>query len=345
MTMKPIDLRSDTVTRPTPAMRRAMAEAEVGDDVFGDDPTVIQLQERVASILGKEAALYLPSGTMANQIALAILGRSGDEVYCDRNCHLFNYECGSPAYIARVQLHPLDGESGVFSAAQVEAALRPPDHHHPPSAVVAIENTHNRGGGTVWPLQEVQRISALCRERGLKLHLDGARLWNAAVASGVAERIWAGYADTVNVCFSKGLGAPVGSAIAASRELINEAHRMRKRLGGGMRQAGIIAAGALYALDFHRDRLVDDHRRARRLAEGLAEVRGFSVDPARVATNIVIVDFAARGIDALVFAAEVKSRGLLVTQASRHRVRLVTHLDVDDADIDGALKIVHELYR
>ncbi|MBN2361777.1 MAG: aminotransferase class I/II-fold pyridoxal phosphate-dependent enzyme [Deltaproteobacteria bacterium] len=342
--MNPIDLRSDTVTRPTPAMRRAMAEAEVGDDVFGDDPTVIALQERVAGILGKEAALFVPSGTMANQIALAVLGRSGDEVYCDRNCHLFNYESGSPAFIARVQLQPLDGERGVFTAAQVEAALRPPDHHHPPSAVVAVENSHNRGGGTVWPLPEMQRISALCRERGLGLHLDGARLWNAAAASGVAERVWAGLADTVNVCFSKGLGAPVGSALAGTRELMDEAHRMRKRLGGGMRQAGIIAAGALHALDFHRDRLSEDHRRARRLAEGLAEIRGFDIDPERVETNIAIVDFTARGIDASVFAAEVKSRGLLVTLAGRHRVRLVTHLDIGDRDIEAALEIVHGLY-
>jgi len=341
--MRTIDLRSDTVTRPTAAMRQAMAEAEVGDDVFGEDPTIRRLEERVAELLGKEAALYVPSGTMANQIALAVLSHSGDEVYCDAGCHLFNFEGGAPAMLSRVQLHPLPGERGVFTRTQVEEQLRPDDDHFPPSTLIAVENTHNRGGGTVWPLEEIVRLRALSQERGMKLHMDGARLWNAAAASGIAERDWAAHADTVSVCFSKGLGAPVGSALATSRELIVQAHRMRKRLGGGMRQAGVIAAGALHALEQHRARLPDDHRRARRLAEGLAELPGLQVDPGSVATNIVVVDVDPQRHDPAALVAAAEAKGVRFLVAGLNKLRLVTHLEIDDDSVAQAIAVITAL--
>lgn len=342
--MKWIDLRSDTVTRPTDEMRKAMYQAEVGDDVFNEDPTIRQLQDETAELLGKEAALYVPSGTMANQIALHILTNPGDEVYCEEGAHIFNYEAGAPALLSGIQLHPVPGKRGVFTRQQVEERLRPADHHFPPSVVIEVENTHNRSGGNIWSMSELRRINELARERGMKIHLDGARLWNAAAASGIPEKDWAQYADTVSVCFSKGLGAPVGSVIAGSRELIEEAHRMRKRLGGGMRQAGIVAAGALYGLHHHRERLIEDHHRARTLAKGLAEIPGFGVDVEHIDTNIVILDLAKRAIDARRFAESLKEKGILVTFAGPSKVRFVTHLDLNDGDIENALVIMRELF-
>lgn len=339
-----IDLRSDTVTRPGDAMREAMYRAEVGDDVFGEDPTIRRLEERVAELLGKEAALFVPSGTMSNQIAISILTEEGDEVYCEAGSHIFNYEGGAPAFISRVQLHPIRGVRGVFKREQVEEVLRPDNSHFARSSLIEIENTANRGGGTVWPLAEIRRLSELAKERNMSVHLDGARLWNAAVASGTPEHQYAQYADTVSVCFSKGLGAPVGSALVASRELIGRGHRLRKKLGGGMRQAGIIAAGALYAVEHNRARLVEDHHRAKRLAQGLNTIPGLDVDVEHVDTNIVLLDLSRRGIDAESFAATVREHGLLVTLAGPQRVRLVTHLDVNDGDIDDAVNIVRELY-
>ncbi|MFH0883104.1 MAG: low specificity L-threonine aldolase [bacterium] len=339
-----IDLRSDTVTRPTPEMRKAMFKAEVGDDVFGEDPTINRLQERVAEILGKEAALYVPSGTMSNQIAIKVLTREGDEVYCDQGAHIYNYEAGAPAFISRVQIRPIQGIRGVFTALQVEELLQTDNAHFPHSALVSIENTANRGGGTVWPLAEIRRIRELATEKGMRVHLDGARLWNAVAASGTPEKDWAQYADTVSVCFSKGLGAPVGSALVGSKELIAEAHRIRKKLGGGMRQAGIIAAGALYALENNRERLVEDHHRAKTLTMGLAEIPGFAVDLEHVDTNIVIVDMTERAIEGQQFAKRVAEKGLLVTLAGHYKVRFVTHLQISDQDIEDALKIVRSLY-
>lgn len=339
-----IDLRSDTVTRPTEAMRQAMMEAEVGDDVFGEDPSIIALEKRTAELLGKEAALYVPSGTMSNQIAINILTEASDEVYCEAGAHIFNYEGGAPSFISRVQIRPVTGKRGVFTADQVEDLLLPSNSHFARSRLISVENTSNRGGGTVWPLAEVRRLSELAHEHDMFLHLDGARLWNAVAATGTPERDWAQYADTVSVCFSKGLGAPVGSAMVGSKELIEKAHRVRKKLGGAMRQAGIVAAGALYAIDHHRERLVEDHRRAKHLAESLADIPGFDVNPGHIDTNIVIIDITKRGIDSEQFAERCASEGLLVTQASRWRVRFVTHLDVDDDDVEQAIKIVRKLY-
>jgi len=339
-----IDLRSDTVTKPTEKMREAMFAAEVGDDVFGEDPTINKLQERVASILGKEAALYVPSGTMSNQIAINLLTEPGDEVYCDAGAHIFNYEGGAPAFLSGVQIRPIQGQRGVFTVDQLEALIQADNSHFARSALVNIENTSNRGGGTVWPLAEVRRISELAHEKGMKVHLDGARIWNAVAASGTPEKDWAQYADTVSVCFSKGLGAPVGSALVGSQELISKAHRVRKKLGGGMRQAGIVAAGALYGLENHRERMVEDHRRAKWLAQELATIPGFDIDLEHVDTNIIIVDLSERAIEAEQFAVRALEKGLLVTLAGRYKVRFVTHLQISDNDIEEAVAIVKELY-
>ncbi len=279
-----IDLRSDTVTRPTPAMRRAMAEAEVGDDVLGDDPTVAAL----AQILGKESAVYMPSGTMTNQVAVRTWTEPGDEIIIEAGAHTYFFESGGPAALSGVMCRLIQGERGLFTADQVRAVLRPANEHFPRTRLVCVENTHNRGGGTVWPLRQVAEVAAVAREAGLKVHLDGARLWNASVAAGVPEKDYAAHFDSASVCFSKGLGAPVGSALAGTREFIARARRFRKMFGGGMRQAGIIAAGALYALEHHRERLAEDHANARRLAEGLAGLAGIEIDPATVETNIVV---------------------------------------------------------
>lgn len=326
----PIDWRSDTVTRPTEAMRRAMAEAEVGDDVLGDDPTVRRLEEATAALLGKEAAVYMPSGTMCNQVALRTHTEPGDEVLLDAEAHILCYESGAPAALAGVTTRPLPGRRGIFAAADLIAAIRPPGPTYIPAKLCCVENTHNRGGGSIWPLNALAEVAAAAMERGLRLHLDGARLWNATVASGVPEHVYAAPFDTVTVCFSKGLGAPVGSALAGGRELIARARRFRKMYGGGMRQAGIIAAGALYALEHHRERLAEDHARARRLAEALAELPTVELDPATVETNIVI--FRLRHGNAREVTARLAEQGVLMIATAPDRIRAVSHLDISDAD-------------
>ncbi len=336
-----VDLRSDTVTKPTATMRRVMFDAEVGDDVFGEDPSIRALEERVAEILGKEAALFVPSGTMANQISLAVIANTGSEIYCSEKAHIFNYESGGISVIARAQLHTIPGDRGIFSADEVAKRLRPVDDHFPVSRIIEIENTMNGGGGAIWPLDLVAAHRELANQHGMWIHLDGARLWNAAVGSGVREETWASYADTVSVCFSKGLGAPVGSAIAGSRSFIEEAHRWRKRLGGGVRQAGIIAAGALYAIEHHRDRLHDDHQRAKRLAEELNQYDVIDVDMEGVQTNIVWLTF--KDDSALTMMNSLKERGIGTIAFDGQRMRLVTHLDVDDKGIDAALLAFREL--
>lgn len=335
---RPIDLRSDTITQPTPAMRQAMATAEVGDDVFGDDPTVRRLEERTAEILGKEAAVFVPSGTMANQLAVRVHTEPGDEVILEANAHLYYYEAGAPAALAGVQCRCLPGQRGIFTAADLRAALRPSDVHFPPTRLVCLENTHNRGGGRIWPLAQIQEIAAVAREHRFRLHLDGARLWNAAVASGMAERAIAAPFDSVNVCFSKGLGAPIGSALAGSAAVIQRARRFRKQYGGGMRQAGIIAAGALYALEHHRERLADDHAHAQRLACGLAQLKGVELDPRTVETNIVL--FRLTAATARAVAEELAARGVRVLATGPDTIRAVTHLHVSATDIDRALEIL-----
>jgi threonine aldolase len=322
-------------------MRRAMAEAAVGDDVFGDDPTVSELERETASLLGREAALFVPSGTMANQISLALLAGPGTEVLVDENAHLHNYEGGAAAALWGLTLRTVPGERGRLAPEQIRDAVRPANEHFAPLVAVAFENTHNRAGGAVWPAQALDAAIVAAREAGLRVHLDGARLWNAATATGLSpERLSRG-ADTVSVCFSKGLGAPVGSAVAAKGELISRARFLRKRLGGGMRQAGIIAAGALYALRHHRERLAEDHGRAARLAASLTGLPGVRVLP--VESNIVIVDLAdtARRQEEIVAALEREE--ILAIGFGKTRLRLVTHLDVGDEAVDHACRILPRL--
>lgn len=338
--MQLIDLRSDTVTKPTTAMREAMAKAEVGDDVFGDDPTVKELEIETATLLGKEAALFTASGTMANQLALRSQTEPGDEVLVEANAHIYYYEGGGPAALSGVMCRCLEGQRGIFTGSDVEAALRPSDPHFPRTRLVCIENTHNRGGGKIWSPEQTREVAVMARKHNLQLHLDGARLWNASVATGIAERDYAAAFDTVSVCFSKGLGAPIGSALVGSKAVIDRARRFRKMIGGGMRQAGVIAAGALYALRQHRARLAEDHANARRLAAGLAKIKGLETDPAQVETNMV--RFAVRTIPAAQFVEGLKSRGVLVLPVARDTIRAVTNLMVTTADIDRALGIIAE---
>ena len=326
-----IDLRSDTVTRPTEEMRRAMLEAPVGDDVFGEDPTVHRLEEYVADLLGKQAALYAPSGTMTNQIGVQVNTNRGEEVLLHEGSHIFVYEAGAPAMLSSVQLRTLTGENGVLSPETVNAAVRPEDVHFPRSRLLCLENTHNTSGGKVFPLEDFAAAAARARELGLKVHLDGARLFNAQAATGTPAREWCAHADTVSVCSSKGLGAPVGSLLAGDEETIREARRARKAFGGGMRQAGIIAAASLYAFKNNVDRLGEDHRRASDLAAGLREAGYEAAEPE---TNLVLVavDMPSEFLQAL------SREGVLATPGRPGFVRLCTHLDVGDEDIQTAVE-------
>jgi threonine aldolase len=337
-----VDLRSDTVTRPVAGMRRAIAEAEVGDDVHREDPTVNLLEERVASLFGTEAALFVPSGTMSNHVALAANTHPGDEVIIDRFAHIFNNEAAAGAALSGLQLHPIEGDAGVITADQIEPLIRPGSLHQPATRVIALENTHNAAGGRVFPLEEMRRIKHLAKRHNVKVHLDGARLANAVVASGVSFEEYVKCADTVNMCFSKGLGAPVGSIVAGDRETIERARRKRKQFGGGMRQAGILAAAALYALDNHIDRLAEDHANAKRLGEVIGNARGLDlVFP--VETNIVIFRLSeGQGpVDSLV--TELKRHGVLVSLSGPSRVRMVTHLDVGAEDIEHVAKAIESM--
>jgi threonine aldolase len=328
--MEPIDLRSDTVTRPTRGMREAMARAEVGDDVYGEDPSVIRLEREVSALLGKEAGLFVTSGTMGNQLALLGHCRKGDEVVVGEGSHSVWYESGAGAALAGVQF-AIAGRGGLFDDRELADAIKPPQHWYPRTSLVAVEDTHNRAGGRVWPIDQLRAVTSRARERGLATHLDGARLWNASVASGVEPRERAASFDTVTVCLSKGLGAPVGSVLCGSRAFIDGARRHRKMLGGGMRQAGILAAAGLYALENHRARMVDDHKNARALAEAL------KVDPASVETNIVNIDVPTEAESVCGLA---RDKGLLIGASGPHRLRAVTHLDVDHAAVLRAADIL-----
>ncbi len=341
-----IDLRSDTVTRPTPAMREAMAGAEVGDDAYGEDPTVNALEHRVARLLGMEAAVFVPTGTMANQVALRVHADSGDVALMDRNAHVILNEGGAAAALWGLTVRPLSGRHGIFTGADVEAAIdvsHPfnPTHLTQPVRLLCVENTHNVGGGSVWPLAALRAVTAVAREHGLRLHLDGARLWNAAVASGSSEAEYAGLFDTVSVCFSKGLGAPVGSALVGSSELITRARRFKQQLGGGFRQAGIVAAGALHALERHRERLRDDHENARLFAMGISEIPGVRVELDWVRTNIV--RFEVESMPAGAFVEACHDRGLFMLPTTPHGVRAVTHLDVSRQDVITAVDIMGDV--
>lgn len=333
-----IDLRSDTVTKPTPDMRRAMAEAEVGDDVFGEDPTVNALQEKVAKILRKETAIFVPSGTMANQLAIKSHTQPGDEVIIEGTSHPFNFEGGAGAALSGVQFNCLKGVRGILEVSQVEEAIRPLDHHFPVTRLICLENTHNRGGGSIYPIEKISEIHQLAKAKGLVIHLDGARLWNASVATGIKPYEYAQWADSVSVCLSKGLGAPIGSLVTGSKTFIDRVHRFRKMFGGGMRQAGIIAAAGIYALDHHIERLKEDHRNAKRLAFGLKEFKGVFIKPEDVETNIIIFDVSQSGMTAPQVTEAMKKEGVLIHAFGKTQIRLVTHLDVTSEEIEISLK-------
>ena len=336
-----IDMRSDTVTKPGVGMRRAIAMAEVGDDVFEDDPTVNRLQDRTAALLGKEAALFCPSGTMTNQVALHTLTRRGDEVFLHAQAHILLYEQGGAAVLSQLQLRCFDSLDGTLDPDDMDELVRHDDDvHFAPTRVVCLEDTHNHCGGVVYPLERIRAVRAFCDHHELKLHMDGARIWNAHVASGVPLTDIAAPCDTVSVCLSKGLGAPVGSLLVGDAPTIALARRARKLFGGGMRQAGIIAAAGLYALEHHIDRMADDHRRIRGMAERLAAVDGLQVDLGKVQTNMVYVDTRDTGRKAAEIVPLLADGGLWALDEGVWTLRLVAHLGLDDGDVEEAAAIV-----
>jgi threonine aldolase len=336
-----IDLRSDTVTRPTPGMRAAMAAAEVGDDVYAEDPTVNALQARVAELFGHEAALFCPTGSMANQISLQLLVPPGEELICDADAHVVTYEIGAAAAIGGISTRTWSPVGADIDPDAVAAMIRPAGFHAVPTRAIAVEQTHNRGGGGIISLDVLNRLRGIADAAGVALHCDGARIWHAHVAAGVPLREYGALFDTVSVCLSKGLGAPIGSLVLGSVDKIERARVLRKRMGGGMRQVGILAAAGLYALDNHVARLADDHTRARRLAEALAPTG--VVDAARVVTNIIPLDLSKARLDAPAFGAAARERGVLVSVLGPRTARLLTHLDVDDAAIDRAAQVLPAL--
>ncbi len=343
MPTRNIDLRSDTVTQPDAKMRQIMANAQVGDDVFGEDPTIIELQEKTAALVGKEAGLFVPSGTMSNQLAIKTHTQPGDEVICHSGAHILHYEAAGPAVHSGVQLAALDGPMGVFTAGQVDEAVRPVNVHMPLTRLISVENTHNRAGGTIFPLEELQSIAEVAEKHNLAMHMDGARLLNAVVASGISAKDWSAPFQSVSICLSKGLGAPVGSVLCADKEFIVRAHRYRKLFGGGMRQAGIIAAAGIYALENHIDDLAKDHEHAQALAKALASQPGIIIDPADVHTNIVIFEIEKAKGTAEKFEKILNSAGILCLAFSRQKIRLVTHRDLAGDDIDYAINIIKKV--
>jgi threonine aldolase len=337
-----IDLRSDTVTMPTPEMRQAMATAPLGDDVFGDDPMVNELEQLAASMLGKEAALFLPSGTMGNEVGVAVNTSLGEEMIADADSHVYLYETAGAAVIAGVQIRPVATDAGVMTPSQIEAAVRPRDDFHQPiTGAISFEDTHNRHGGVVWPLQDLRAASETARSRGLRVHLDGARIFNASVASRTDVADIAACGDTVTFCLSKGLGCPAGSVFCGSADSVEQGRRWRKRLGGAMRQAGVIAATGLVALRTMVDRLAEDHANARTLAEGLAELPGVRCDLSRVHTNLVFFDLDR--MTGAKFEEECRRHGLLGGATGPHRVRFVTHYGITAEDIQSTLKICEQV--
>jgi threonine aldolase len=336
---KLIDLRSDTVTKPSDEMRKAMYEAEVGDDVYKEDPTANRLESFAAEFLGKEAALFVPSGVMGNQICLNVLTNPGDEVICEKDAHIFQYESGSPAALSGIQLSLIDGVNGIFTPDQVEPLIRPQSAYYMArTKVIEIENTHNRAGGTINPIENIKSIEALARKYNLYFHLDGARIWNASVETGITPAEYASYFDSVSCCLSKGLGAPVGSIIAGSNEFIKEAFRVRKAWGGGMRQMGFLAAAGLFALKNNIDRLKDDHEKAKQLAAAISKLGNASIDLSIVQTNIVM--FSVKNISVEDFLSKCHEKGLLLSTGKVGVIRAVTHMDVSFEEISKAAEII-----
>ena len=341
-----IDLRSDTVTIPTADMRKAMSEADVGDDVYGDDPTVRDLEIKTAELLGKEAAVYLPTGTMSNQVALRTHTEPGDEILTDIGAHIYINEGGGPASLSGLVVRPIFTENGIFSAEQLTKALRELHRFNPstiasPTTLICLENTHNSGGGTIWPLDTMQEVSEVARNKSIKLHLDGARLWNATAATDITESKYASYFDSVSVCFSKGLGAPIGSALAGSAPFIQRARRFKQMFGGGFRQAGIVAAAALYALMHHRTGLGNDHAKAKSLAIGLAKLPNISLEPKRVQTNIIRLGL--QELSSFELAESCYKRGVHILPSGKTAIRLVVHRNIKSTDIETTLRVFKEV--
>lgn len=341
---KIVDLRSDTVTKPSPEMRKAMYEAEVGDDVYKEDPTTNELEKYVAALLGKEAALFVPSGVMGNQICLNVLTNPGDEVICERDAHIFYYESGSPAALSGISLYLLEGKRGIFTPEQIKPLIRPREAYYMPrTKVIAVENTHNRAGGTIYSLENIKAIRALAEEKNLYTHLDGARIWNASVETGISVAEYAKYFDTVSVCLSKGLGAPIGSVIAGSKELMGKAFRVRKGWGGGMRQVGIIAAAGLYAVKNNIKRLKEDHEKAKSLAQFISQTENLTVDLETVETNILM--FGIRNMSAEEALIKCTENGILLNLGGVNNLRVVTHMDVSFEDIEYTKEVFARIFK
>lgn len=337
-----IDLRSDTVTKPSEEMRKAMYNAEVGDDVYKEDPTVARLEKLSAEILGKEAALFVPSGVMGNQICLNILTNPGDEVLCERDAHIFQYESGSPAALSGIQVSTIEGENGILSPQQIEENIRPVEAYYMArTKVVEIENTHNRAGGVIQPIENIEAIKNVCDKHNLFFHLDGARLWNASVESGIALKDYTKYFISASCCLSKGLGAPVGSVIVGEKEFINQAFRIRKAWGGGMRQVGILAAAGIYAIENNLSKLKDDHQKAKVLAQGISKTGAFSINLELVQTNIVA--FKPLYHKSTEIIKRAKEKGLLISDGKPGFLRAVTHLDVTFEEIEKAVEIINQV--
>ncbi|RPI16642.1 MAG: low-specificity L-threonine aldolase [Ignavibacteriae bacterium] len=338
-----IDLRSDTVTKPSKGMREAMANAEVGDDVYGEDPTVNELQRRCAEITGKEAALYVPSGCMANQLAIKSQTSPADEVILESESHILNYETAAPAFLSQVQLFPVQGVNGVFTADDIQKQIRPRAYYFPKTALICIENTHNRAGGTIFPIDEIKKIRELALKEGIRMHMDGARVFNASVETGIPVKEYASYVDSISFCFSKGLGAPVGSILCSDKETITKAHKYRKIIGGGMRQAGILAAAALYALDNNVQRLKEDHEKAKCFANEISKLKDISVDMSTVQTNIIIFRLNRTDEEINKFKSALKDKGILISDGSYGSLRAICHLDVSMDDVKKAIDAVKEV--
>jgi threonine aldolase len=330
--MRIVDLRSDTVTKPSAAMREAMFKADVGDDVFGEDPTVNELQQVVAKMFDKEDALFVASGTMGNQLALKTHTQPGNEIICEADCHIFKYEAGASGMLSGAQMHTVQGQQGVLTAGQIEAAINHEDIHSAPTALIALENTHNRAGGTIYPIEEIRKIRALAHERKIAMHLDGARLMNACVVTHIKPMEYGKYFDSISLCFSKGLGAPVGSILTGTKQFIARARYYRKAFGGGMRQVGFLAAAALYALRHNIDRLEEDHGKAKKLAQAIAQCSRFTIDLSAVQTNIVI--FSVKDGLSYDVVEKLKTDGILSIPFSDKKIRFVTHLDVSMDDME-----------
>ena len=338
-----IDLRSDTVTRPSEEMRKAMYNAEVGDDVFKEDPTVNKLEQYAAELLGKEAALYVPSGVMGNQICLNVLTNPGDEVICERDAHIFNYESGSPAVLSGIQLFPIEGKYGVMTPDQVEPIIRPTSAYYMPrTRIIEVENTHNRAGGTIWPIENIILLKNVAKKYNLFYHLDGARIWNASIATGISVKEYASHFDSISCCLSKALGAPVGSIIAGTKDFIKEAYRVRKAWGGGMRQVGILAAAGLYALQNNIERLKEDHEKAKYLAERINANPNLEIDMNAVQTNILL--FSPKTISVEDGIKQCKTKGLLVSVGKVDLIRAITHLDVSFDEVKKSADIIDEVF-